>query len=399
MTKSERMRALAFLCLGHFLMDTVATFNMPLLPLYEGRFQLAPLATGAIMVCSMLTASFTQPLWGTLSDRMAKGRLVVIGPMITCIAVGLVGLVPSYGSLLLVVAVSGLGVAAFHPEATALAGRVSAGEGAVGLSLFVVSGHLGLAGGPALSGWLAETHGIEKSWWLVAPGLLLMSVVALGLRPSFRLLNAPVKQTTAAVATPMNRTVWLLLIHATVRAFAGICFTVGLPFLFKADGMGEGAIGRYTGIFMFAGGVAGFSSSYLLRRGQERPWLIWTSAASLPACLLLPVLPRGGPMILGLIVAGATLNATVPMALGYAQRQLPGREGFASSLMLGVSWGLGGALAPPVVRLFQDRLGEAPTLQLVALCLVATAVPALLLPRAGGSEAAAAVEAHYNREN
>ena len=61
-----------------------------------------------------------------------------------------VGLTQSYPATVAAVAVSGLGVAAFHPEAARWANYVSRGQRGRGMSMFSLGGNAGFALGPLL---------------------------------------------------------------------------------------------------------------------------------------------------------------------------------------------------------------------------------------------------------
>ena len=61
------------------------------------------------------------------------------------------GLAGGYLGVLACIVGSGLGIAAFHPEAARVANQISAGRPATGLAWFMVGGHAGFALGPLLA--------------------------------------------------------------------------------------------------------------------------------------------------------------------------------------------------------------------------------------------------------
>jgi len=380
---------LVLLCLAHFLVDTLASFMNPLMPTFQDRLAMSNLGIGIVATCGSLTTSFTQPAWGYLSDRMRAGGMVIYGPIVALVMIGLVGLAPSMAWLSLLVIMSGFGVAAFHPEGAAEASRASGQRQALGIALFVISGHMGLGCGPLLAGYLADGLGLDRSWWIIPPGLVILGLLGLRLHGT--------RATVARRASAGLRTLWCqhqailvpLLGLSILRAFVGIALSFGMPFWWQSQGLPESRIGLLSGAFLFAGGVAGFVAGLLVRPGQERRWIVGTLLAALPALWLL--LRQQSPMglLLGAIVGGALLNATIPMVIVYAQRLMRGGESVAASLMLGVAWGIGGALAPPIIRVAQGRLGEAVTLQWALLGLLPAIWLATRLPAAPRSTPAA----------
>jgi len=101
-----------------------------------------------------------------------------------------------------------------------------------------------------------------------------------------------------------------------------------------------------------------------------------------------------------LAASGAVLSCSVPLHIVLGHRALPDNTSAASSLMIGVAWGVGGLLLP-LIGGAADWLGGAapslagaPSLRLtlvgVALFCGATAALALFVPTDDETEAGAA---------
>ena len=102
----------------------------------------------------------------------------------------LVGVVPSYVLILLFcVILSGIGVAAFHPEAARFANYVSGSRRARGMSFFSVGGNAGFALGPALTTPLVLVFGLPGTLFLAVPAVV-MAVVLFFEIPHLRQLQA-----------------------------------------------------------------------------------------------------------------------------------------------------------------------------------------------------------------
>src|SRR5262249_19124423 len=129
MTRIRRLRmnrrALAELSLGHFLIDLCQGIVPALAPfLVEGRHFSRAAAAGLVFAISA-TSSVVQPVFGQLADRLAMpwllpASILLAGASLACGAQAM-----HYGIVLAAFGLSGLGVAAFHPEAARKANLAS----------------------------------------------------------------------------------------------------------------------------------------------------------------------------------------------------------------------------------------------------------------------------------
>src|SRR3712207_6453882 len=111
-----------------------------------------------------------QPAFGVLADRRPLPWLTPVGLLVAGVGVGLAGLGASYWWTWAAVALSGLGVAAYHPAA-ARAAREAAGASAQGMSWFAVGGNAGLALGPVVVTPVLLAYGVAGTPLLALPAL------------------------------------------------------------------------------------------------------------------------------------------------------------------------------------------------------------------------------------
>src|SRR4029453_12243865 len=104
----------------------------PLLPFLKSAFGLTYVTSAAILLVATMTSSLIQPVFGYLADRAARRWLLPWAVLLSATGISLAGIVPSYWMLLAVVVVSGLGVAAYHPEGYRTANQVAGGRKAQG---------------------------------------------------------------------------------------------------------------------------------------------------------------------------------------------------------------------------------------------------------------------------
>src|SRR5207248_3090174 len=128
-------------------------------------------------------SSVIQPVFGVLTDRHNLRWLVPAGLTVAGAGIGLSGLAGSYPLTWLAIALSGIGVAAFHPEA-ARAARAASGDSQQAMSVFSVGGNAGFAAGPLFVAAVLAAAGPRGTVFLAVPAVLTGVTVYLVLRRS-----------------------------------------------------------------------------------------------------------------------------------------------------------------------------------------------------------------------
>ena len=138
-------QAIALLSLGHFLIDFCQGVVPALVPFLvdERRFSYAMAASLVFSISA--TSSIVQPLFGGLADRIGVWWLLPGSVLLAGVSLALGTQAQSYPVVLAAVGLSGLGVAAFHPEAARKAHIASGDKRTTGMSYFSVGGGLGFA--------------------------------------------------------------------------------------------------------------------------------------------------------------------------------------------------------------------------------------------------------------
>src|ERR687895_2126025 len=121
-------------------------------------------------------------------DRRALPWVMPAGLLLAGGGIAAAGPAPTYGLTAAAVVVSGLGVAAFHPEGAKFAGIASRERRGRGMSLFSVGGNAGFALGPVLVTPLVLAFGLSGTLALV---FLPLAAAALTVRelPRLRALD------------------------------------------------------------------------------------------------------------------------------------------------------------------------------------------------------------------
>ena len=367
-------RAMATLSAGHLFTDVAQGAIPALLPFLISRDHLSYASASALILAATISSSVIQPLFGHLSDRRSLPWLIPIGPVIAGVGVGLVGIAPNYALTFLVVVVSGIGVAAFHPEASRFANYVSGAKRSSGMSLFSVGGNVGFAVGPVLVTPLVLIFGLSGTLFLILPLTAMGLVIARELPRLTRFRIAPGADPRVPDAAPDAWGPFALLgAVIALRSFVYFGFVTFVPLYFIHHLHTSKAVGSAALTAMLIGGALGTLLGGRAADRFGRRTVLRTSMLVLPV-LIVGFLLSGTvlAMVFAALVGGFTI-ATFAVTIVMGQEYLPGRIGVASGVTIGLSIGLGGVGAP-LLGLIADAHGLRAVFEVIAvfpiLCLL-----------------------------
>ncbi len=350
---SARMGAL--LSLGHGVDDIYQGAVPALIPVFVAARHWDYAAASGIMVAATVLSSVTQPVFGLLTDRHRMPWLVPAGMSIAGAGIALSGLSRSYALTWLAVALSGLGVAAYHPEAARLARRAAHGSH-VAMSWFAMGGNAGFALGPVLVGLVLSAVGPGGTVSLVIPAVAcaLLTAVALHRTPP------PDDPARAAAAGRSLTDDWKGFTKLTAVVVARSVVTFGLGTflgLFTEQrlhaGTGTGEIALIT-FYAVGAGATILGGRLAVRHGRIQT-VRASYLAAIPCLASLWLMP--GPAIFAAIAATAVaLYIPFSLHVTLGQDYLPDRVGTASGVTLGLAVSIGG-LAAPLLGIIADRSG------------------------------------------
>lgn len=361
---------------AHFMVDGYGNIFAPLLPLLIPRLGLSLAAAGTLTMLYQLAASVAQVGFGRLADAWRPRLLVMAGPVVAVVVLSLVGVASSIPMLAVILVAGGLGGAAFHPPAAALAHRLGGDRPGLAMSVHITGGTLGFSLGPLLFAPFADRFGLAWTPLLALPGLLM---VGLFLRrvPAFPSRQAG--PTGWGTLRPYARPLTLLYLIVVLRTVTALSFATFVPVLLTRRGSSVGEAGAVAALYLFASGIGGFFGGPAADRFGPRRVIAWSLLLSVPF-LLAATFASGWAFVALLAIGGLFLQSTLPVNVVFAQAIAPVGAATVSSLMMGFAWGTGG-LTVPLVGYAADRAGIAPTLAVLSLVPLAAAACAWPLPR------------------
>ncbi len=363
---------------AHFMVDGYGNIFTPLLPLLIPKLHLSLAAAGALTMVFQMAASVAQVGFGHIADRWHPRLLVMIGPVISVGVLSFIGLAPNVPALASILVVGGLGAAAFHPPAAALAHRLGGAHRGLAMSVHITGGTLGFAMGPLVFAPAAQHFGLAWTPLLAIPGLM---VIALFLKRVPPITLHPDGVGGFRALRPYARPLAILYAVVVLRTLTALAFATFVPVMLTRRGLTVAQAGGIVAIYLFASGVGGFFGGPAADRCGPRRVIVWSLVLSTPFLLVAPVL-SGWLFIVTLAIGGFFLQSTLPVNVVFGQALAPVSAATVSSLMMGFAWGMGG-ISAPFVGAIADRHGIEPTLVGLAFVpLVAAAVSMLLPPRA-----------------
>lgn len=169
------------LSLAHAVHDTYASFVAPLLPSLIAKLSLSMTQAG-LLDFLRAAPSLLQPVIGHMADRVSLRYFVILAPALTATMMSLLGVAPRYAVLVLLVLVAGLGSAALHAVAPAMAGRLSGRSLGRGMGVWMVGGSIGFALGPILVVSAVNFLTLEGTPWLMIGGWIASAILYVRLR-------------------------------------------------------------------------------------------------------------------------------------------------------------------------------------------------------------------------
>lgn len=378
-------RGMSVVSAGHALTDTCQGAVPALLPFLIAEYGWSYAAVSALVLAGSLSSSVVQPAFGLWADKRSMAWLMPVGILTAGLGIGLAAVAGGYWLTFLAITISGLGVAAFHPEGSRYANYLSGERRARGMSYFSLGGNTGFALGPALVTPLVAFLGLEGALFLVLPtGLVALLLVRElprleSFRPVARRAGAPGARAAGGARDdwPSFRRLGVVIVARTF-AYFGLLTFVPLYYVGVLDT--SNAEGNIALIVMLVGGAVGtLAGGQLADRIGRRPVLLGSLAVLPPLLLAFVAAP---PLVATplLFVIGMAVVATFSVTVVMGQEYLPTRIGLASGVTLGLAIGLGGVGAP-ALGLVADAEGLETTMLVVAAIPLIGLATAFTLPR------------------
>ncbi|MEO7349734.1 MAG: MFS transporter, partial [Terrimesophilobacter sp.] len=339
-------KGIAFMASAHLFDDFYQGVVPALLPFLVLERHYSYAAVAGLTLAANLLSSVAQPAFGWWGDRKPRRWLIPAGMVLAAVGVSLVAFTPEYWMTWLVIAISGIGISAFHPEA-ARAARSAAGNSNRAMSVFAVGGNLGFATGSLVATPLLLITGLSGTPLLMIPALGMALVIVFWLR---RVLDGPAGSPRKVVHPPgpdnwpgFLRLTAVVVVRSIV--FFGSVSFIALYFIhdFKTS---QALGGAALTVFLSAGAIGTLLGGWLADRvGRLRSIRIGFVAA-IPSLLGVVLAPNWPIAMLFVAIFGVAIFIPFAVFVILGQDYLPNRIGIASGVTVGLAVTVGGLFSP-----------------------------------------------------
>lgn len=387
----NRNKSIVLLSVGHACVDVYQGSVAALVPFFVAERAYGYAAASGIVLAASLLSSVAQPLFGALTDRWAMPWLLPVSTFLGGLGIALSGISGSYALTLVFVAISGVGVAAYHPESARIARIASEGRHTA-MGWFSLGGNLGFAVAPLMVTAVVATGGLRLSPLLVVPALA-GSALCL---PVLRALHQGARPSAAAkdsAGTDDKVSFGKLSLVVVLRSIVFVGLGTFISLYAQQRVSGGVAAGSAALFLLYLGGAVGtILGSRLANRWDRVAVVRWSYLATIGALAGVVLVP--GPLFyVFVLVTSAGLYVPFSLQVTLAQDYLPTRVGTASGVTLGLTVSVGG-LASPLIGTLADhtslRTALLPLIVLPALAwLIARTLPEpVIAPRVSAPQRA-----------
>lgn len=363
---------------AHGVHDTYSSFVAPMLPSLIANLSLSMTEAG-LLDFAKTVPSLLQPFIGHLGDRVNLRYLVILAPAITGTMMSLLGIAPNYAVLIMLSLAAGLGSAALHAVAPAMAGRAAGAKLGWGMGVWMVGGSVGFAVGPVIIVTVISFFGLEATPWLMLGGWMASALLFMRLRDASTL--SPASQHRGSLREGFRALRPLMAPLTAIIAATGLFISARstfLPIFLTQEGdslwFAGIALTLQTGVGWIGALMGGALSDRVGRR------VVIFAAMSSAALLMFVFLNSTGWMRLPiLMLMGISLPATRAVLMALVQEHCPSNRAMANGTFLALSFMLESGSAV-VLGALGDIMGLRTAFLLSAVILLLGSPLVRLLP-------------------
>ncbi len=344
------------------------------------------LALAATLVLAMnLLSSVVQPLFGYLSDKRSLAWVIPCAIVVATAGTALIGLAPNLPLMFLGAVISGVGVAAFHPEGSRFSNYFAGKKRASGMSLFTVGGYLGFAMGPVLTTPLIMLFGLPGVAFLLVPAIV-VAVLLWRELPRFEAVRKVAHHAhTERAGSDDWRSFSIMTIVVALRSMTFLAAVTFTPIFAIRVAHVNPTLASFALFLLLIGGAIGTMFGGRLADRIDRRRVVVLSLAlttTFGAFIALagthaPIYALVGVLALGF---GISLGLSAGVLVVIGQEYLPKHIGIASGVTLGLANTIGG-LAAPMFGWIGDTRGLVAVFTTIAFFALLAFVGSFAMPK------------------
>jgi MFS transporter, FSR family, fosmidomycin resistance protein len=379
------LKLILVLSVSHLFMDFTGPSLAVVLPLLKTALNLSYTEVGAAIMISNVTSSIIQPVFGYLSDRAEMKWLLPLSMVLAYLGFSLVGVAQSYLALILLVMLSGIGIACYHPEGFKIMHHLTGRGSATGMSFFQVGGALGMALGPLAMMYCLQIAQLRGTLLFLIVGFPVLAILLLYFRdfPHPRQAHRHLGKTPISPPVAQARRTWttmaLLIVAVALRSSTHLGLTTFIQFYYITVLHGDSVTaGKLVFTFLMGGAVGTLGGAVIADKIGHKHYF-WLSMLSTVPLLFLLLAASQTWIFLILFVLGLVLISSFSVTVVMGQKILANQLGMASGLMLGFVLGIGG-IGAGLLGMVADAWGIMAVMKIIALMPVLGSIIVFFMP-------------------
>jgi len=374
--------------IGHICADTAQGALPAMLPFLVAQGNISYASASGLVFATSAVSSLIQPVFGYLGDRSSKQWLMALGVFLSGLGLAAMGYMDHYWQMFAVVAVSGAGVALFHPEGGKTANIVAGNQKGMGMGLFGAGGNIGFTIGPVIASAAMVAFGLKGTAVFIIPGLIVAIIFLASAKNLKRYMRLTALNESEDVSEESSREKndWPSFVRAVSSVFMRSIVNYGLfvfiP-LYWVSILGQSKVSGSIKLTLMAvvGVAATVGGGMIADRFGFVPMIRAANIIMFPFMLALVMTDNVVIATLLLIPIAVCNSAPYSAMIALSQSFLPKSIGLASGITLGLSVSVGGMFSP-VLGKVADACGlHAAMYLLLALAAAAIAVSFILPPQ------------------
>ncbi|MGG7151906.1 MFS transporter [Clostridium neonatale] len=364
---------------GHLITDIYQGALPAMLPFLISEKHFSYATAAFLIFAANASSSIIQPVFGVYADKISLPWALGVGVLLGGIGLGLVGIVQNYYLIILLVALSGIGLALFHPEGARLTNRFAGENKTSAVSIFAASGNIGFAVGPILTTTMVLAFGLKGTLILCIPAVVMGGILLYESKnfsnevSSDKELDNIDKKEEVDEWGAFGRLTLTLICRSTVFFGLNTFLTLYYMNILKQSEV-QGSIALSTLIVVGAVGTL-FAGKLSIKIGNKKLIIIGYSCL-LPLLILFLNIKNPILATIILIPLGFFLYMPYSPMVALGQKYLPNHLGLASGITLGLGVTMGG-LVSPILGYVSDTHGIHAALS----CLIVMPIIAVVLAR------------------
>jgi FSR family fosmidomycin resistance protein-like MFS transporter len=375
-TETTTRRGSTTALLKDTIFHTAAHFFAPTLPVLITQMGLLKVQAGILNLGLELTA-LTMPLIGRIADKKDIRKYMVFTPAITALCMSMLGVIPNFFLLFLVLTVGGLSIYFYHAIGPADIAAVN--KSALGrlLAIWNIAGQLAFMIGPLVVTAVLTRYSIRQLPWLALLGVMatfaLMVIRKNQPGASFREEPAsgqPVTLNTNSKKRIIRQFMPIAAITLAI-ALSHACAYAYLPVYIVEQGASLWMSGLAISLY-FGAGIVGNYIGGLLHDRIGAKWVAVISLAGFAVFFTSTIYTTGVLQLALIALMGVFSFMLMPAMMAMLQENNPDDRSLTNGLFLGLNYGVIG-LAAVVAGYMLDHM-PTPTVFLISAALALSAL-------------------------